>query len=380
MLKKMISCIVAFSVLSTMFHLNKTHAADIDNGNKITQLKELHKVVINEQLSIDIYVPQGDRTSGKQYPTMYVMDGKYYFYNAIAFQKSLRHNVNKSPEFIVVGININDLPDNPNLRRELLGDSADKMISLLENQVFPYVDKHFPSNHTRMYFGWQFAAGFGLELFSKRPNLIEGYFLASSPMFSDKRIPRLADTLQKHKGLNNYFYLTLGETELHATSKHHTLSKLLKQHEQNGIKSHYNLSDNHNHQTTPLDSFTSGLEWYFSDFPDMTFYSVDDVGKFGGASAVKEYYNNRGSRYNISPKVGKQARFSMFRHAAKEDDWETFQSFERELGEYELTDKSSEYWFKFFGQFYQKNTPFRAEKLYKQAVEVHPTSHHLCHF
>ena len=67
----------------------------------------------------------------------------------------------------------------------------------------------------------------------------------------------------------------------------------------------------------------------------------------------------------------------MFRHAAKEDDWETFQSFERELGEYELTDKSSEYWFKFFGQFYQKNTPFRAEKLYKQAVEVHPTSHHL---
>lgn len=378
MFKKIVLWFVAIYAMSTMFHVEKSHATVTNGEKKTDRAQEIQKVTINEQLSINIYVPHGEGEADTRYPTMYVMDGQYYFYNAIAYQKSLRNNVNASPEFIVVGINIKESPDDPELRRDLLGPNADKMIALLEKQVFPYVDQHYPSNQTRMYFGWQFAAGFGLELFSKRPNLIEGYFLASSPMFSDKRIPRVSKTLQKHKGLNNYFYLSLGETETHATSKHQALDKLLKQHAKNGIKSHYNLSANYNHQTTPLDSFTNGLAWYFSDYPDITFYSVDDIRNFGGVSAVKAYYSNRGKRYKISPAVGKQAKFSMFRHAAQANEWELFQQFEQELGEKEFSNTSLEYWYHFYGQFYMKNDALmKAEQLYKQGVQVYPTSHTL---
>lgn len=378
MLKKTILLVMAVSTMSSLLFLKEALATGETKEDNNSNIQEVQHVTINEQLSLDIYVPNNARSVGKQYPTMYVMDGQFYLYNAIAYQKSLRHNVNVSPEFIVVGININESLATPAIRRELLGSDADKMIALLENQVIPYVEQHFPSNQTRMYFGWQFAAGFGLELFSKRPNLIEGYFLASSPMFSDKRIPRMSETLQKQKKFNNYFYLSLGETETHSTSKHQTLIKLLKQNEKIGIKSHYNLSANYNHLTTPLDSFTNGLAWYYSDYPDITFYSVEDIRRFGGISAVKAYYSNRGKRYNISPMVGQQAKFSMLRHAAQANDWELFQQFEQELGEPEFSSDSSEYWYRFYGQFYTKNSALiKAETLYKQGIQAFPSSHNL---
>jgi len=375
MLKNIVFCFVVFCALNTVFYVEKSQASSSNNGEKVEHIREIRNLVIDEQLSIDVYVPHSKDDAGKRYPTLYVMDGQYYFYNAIAYQQSLRHNVNASPEFIVVGINIEEPLDDPDFRRNLLGINTDKMIATLEKKIIPYIDEHFPSDQTRMYFGWQFAAEFGLELFSKRPNLIEGYFLASSPMFSDKRIPELSDTLQKHQELNNYFYLSLGETETHATSKHQTLDSLLKQHKKSGVKSHYNLSAKHNHQTTPLDSFTQGLAWYFSDYPDITFYSVDDIRSFGGASAVKAYYSNRGKRYQLSPEVGRQAKFSMFRHAAQENEWELFQQLEQELGSLHT---QSPYWSHFFGRFFLKHGAYdKAKNLFKMGLDIDSEVHQL---
>jgi len=370
--------IVVFITAACLIYSDKSQASTTTLGEKIERVKEIYSVSINDHLSIDIYIPDGIGKTDQRYPTIYVMDGQHYFHSAIAFQKSLRNRVNASPKFIVVGLNTEKLDDVPRGRYNLYGTNTNDTIELFEKKIIPYIDKNYPTNKTRMFFGWQFAAGFGLDLFSKRPNLIEGYFLASSPTFTKNRISRTSELLSKSENLNNYFYLSLGETETHATNNHQRLDKLFQQHEKIGIKSRYNLSEKYNHQTTPLDSFSNGLEWYFSDYPDITFYSVDEIQEFGGISAIKAYYQKRGARYQISTKVGEQAKFSMFRHAAQANEWELFQEFEKEMGEYMPSKTTSEGWYHLYGNFYIKNSAFaKAEKLYQQAVEVYPASHKL---
>ena len=370
--------IVTLVAISSFFYSGDALSSNSEFGKSIKRETKIRSISLNSKLSIDVYVPNGFNNSSQKYSTMYVMDGEHYFTNAIAFQKSLRNNVNASPEFIVVGLNTEKLDEVPRGRYDLFGTNTDDTIELLENTIIPYVDNNFPTNKTRMFFGWQFAAGFGLDLFAKRPNLFEAYFLASSPTFTQNRIKRTAELLNQRKNLNNYFYLSLGTTEKHATNNHKKLEELFKRSGNSNIKVHYNLSNLYNHQTTPLDSFSNGLLWYFSDYPDITFYSVKEIKEFGGIAAVKKYYEQRGKRYQIDTTIGEQARFSMFRHAVQEGNWAFYQKIEKETGEYMPDKTSSENWYHFWGDFYLKHESYiRAEKLYSQAVKVYPESHNL---
>lgn len=349
--------------------------AYFDNNISKNNAAEFQSVVINEQLSLNIYLPKSHKAGTKKYPTMYVMNGDSFFYNAIAFQKSLRFRANASPEFIVVGINIKPPEGNPNFRWNYFSTQAKEAIALLENDVIAYIEKHYPSNKNRMYFGWEAAAGFGLEIFNHRPELIKGYFLASSPNYTDERLNKTAEIL---KTLNNapvYFYLSLGAKETYATTQHETLAKSLQNSAKKGVKSHYLLSSKLNHHTSPLDSFTHGLLWYFSDYPNLFFDSVEAIQSFGGIAKVKEYYHNRGERYELDKKVANHTKFAIFRRVVEAKDWALFKKFEDELGAFTLDKHSSEYWYTFFGNFYIDNHAYKkAEKLFQQGLTVNPQS------
>lgn len=327
-----------------------------------------------KELTLDIYVPTGN--DNQRFPVMYVMDGQHYFYNAIAFQNSLRHNVNISPQFIVVGIDTEKLFAKRGARWQWFGQNADQMISELENKIVPYVERNFPANQTRMYFGWQAAAGFGLELFAKRPKFIEGYFLTSSPTFTPKRIASIEAVLNGKGAFNNYFYLSLGEQEDYAKAAFEELSLLLENNSNKGVRSKYSLSQSDTHQSTPLDAFTHGLRWYFSDYADFTFHSFQHFEEFGGIEAVKAYYRQRAARYGLSDEIGRQTRYSMFRHAVESDKWSAFLSFEQHFGEYRVESNAGLWHYRFFGNFFLKHQALeRAKALFKQGVKHYPHSH-----
>lgn len=339
------------------------------------QPSQLRHVTVNDELSLDIYVPKNQ--SNKRFPTLYVMDGQHYMFNAIGYQKALTKgtmNVDVSPEFIVVGINTSALNES-GIRGTYLNRRSSEFIALLNEHIIPYVDKHTPSNQERYYFGWQFAATAGLSLFNSHPRLFKGYLLASGPYYTDTQFQQLEATLKNNAALNTQFYLSLGKQELHATDAHNTFSTILGKYPSSGVQHKYNYFDRfsirYDHFTTVFDSFSHGLEWLFSDYPDMTFYSVADIQQFGGINAVKTYYQKRGARYNLSPEVGNQAKFSMFRHAVEEDNLAFFQQLEDALGQYEVKG-----WHTFFARFFAKHGLLnRAEKTYQDALVTRPESH-----
>ena len=364
-------------LLACMAYLLPLHCASAVEFRVTEQPSQFQHVQVNDELSLDIYIPNDAQQ--KSYPTIYVMDGQHYMYNAIGYQKALTKgtmSVEVSPEFIVVGINTSALNES-GTRGIYLNRRSSEFITLLSEHIIPYVDKHTPSNQERYYFGWQFAATAGLSLFNAHPSLFKGYLLASGPYYTDTQFQQLEATLKNNAALNTQFYLSLGKQELHATDAHNTFSTILGKYPSSGVQHKYNYFDRfsvrYDHFTTVFDSFSHGLEWLFSDYPDMTFYSVADIQQFGGINAVKTYYQKRGARYNLSKKVGNQAKFSMFRHAVEEDNLAFFQQLEGALGQYEVTG-----WHSFFARFFAKHGLLnRAKKTYQNALVDRPESHRI---
>ncbi|QSX38415.1 tetratricopeptide repeat protein [Shewanella sedimentimangrovi] len=181
--------------------------------------------------------------------------------------------------------------------------------------------------------------------------------------------------MEQHPGLGSYFYLSLGRTEEHTLEDHQKLTALFEQNKAADIHWHYALLDRFaspiQHQTTPLESLTDGLAWHFNDYPDLSFYSVADISHFGGIAAVKNYYRQRGQRYQVSEEVGEQAKFSMFRWAAQENNWAFFQKLENELGTFKVYA-----WYGLFGSFFAENNQLeRAEQVFKRALDAGLTDH-----
>ncbi len=364
-----------------------TASASAENVSAKNQT-QIQKVSITPNVTLDIYAPNGspNKTHNqspnaspnrvKRYPVFYVMDGQHYLYNAIGFQASLK-DMDISPEYIVVGINTEEL-NRLGKRSEYLESDPGKLIEIMASKIIPYVEQHFPVNQQRMYFGWQFAAGFGLTLFNKKPELFDGFFLASGNRFDKAKLEQTEKVLNENSKLNTQFYLTLGSMEDHATQSYEKLAAMLQAH--GNVRWHYSYVDRYSkridHHTTPLESLTEGLAWYFSDYPDLTFYSVQDLQDFGGVEAVQLYYQQRAMRYGKSSTVGEQAKFSMLRHAAEENRWELFQKIEQAIGEYEP--EPYVYWLHFFGQFFLANEALaRAEALFKFGISHFPDSHHM---
>ncbi|MET1255069.1 alpha/beta hydrolase-fold protein [Aliikangiella maris] len=334
---------------------------------------------INENISLNIYLPSSltaetNRTTDKHYPVLYVMDGQHYMFHAIGYQHALTQGISKvniSPEFIVVGINTRQLAIKDR-RSEYLFSNAAAMTDLLTQQIIPYVEQNFPVNLRRLYFGWQFAAGFGMHLFTVNPNLFDAYFLASANTLTPDILENTRQTFEKLNHSNHAFYLSLGKMETHAITSHQKLVALFEHFADKGVKWKYQYFDRfsprYDHHTTPLESLTHGLEWFFSDHPDLTFYSLADVRQFGGVEAVIAYYRKRAERYQVSPQLSEQTLFSLFRHAAQENDWIEFQYFEKRVGEYQVNA-----WFELFGEFFIQNKIYhRAEKVYITALENEP--------
>jgi len=357
-----LSSLLAYIVLS----FSITTDAYSTEFKVVSKVSELHHVTINSDISLDIYVPKGANNAAT-FPTLYVMDGQHYIYNAIGYQKSLTRgisSVNVSPEFIVVGINLN------NKRGYYFNQHSAELLTLVSNDIIPYVQKHYPASERRLYFGWQSAAIFGLKLFNYNPMLLDGYLLSSAQYLSPGLLIKTEEVLKNYK-LSNEFYLTIGAQEQHTFGGHKALTDLFERYKLSGINWQYQSIDRfsglYDHHTSPLEVLTDGLAWHFSDYPDVSFGSVDEIKGFGGVSGVLEYYKERAQRYGVTEEISRQTRFSMFRQAVEVNDYALFKRFERELGEYVVTG-----WYGFFGQFFIENNALdRAKKVYLDATIKH---------
>ena len=113
--------------LLVLFYINsfaQKGEADIIIGTNYT----IQSKYLDQDRSIQVYLPDSYNESNQNYPVLYVLDGQWYFVNGVAIQKALR-TPGHLPEMIVVGIH----NENP-LRRTLFDDQKDKFLLFMEHE------------------------------------------------------------------------------------------------------------------------------------------------------------------------------------------------------------------------------------------------------
>jgi predicted alpha/beta superfamily hydrolase len=354
-----------------IFSINVS-AVEVVDENVIKNVGDIHSITFENNQSITVYLPDGYKHNKANFSVMYVIDGDKYFLNSIAYQKTLTWQ-EKVPAFIVVGINIENKK-----RRELLGDKSLEFIDIFQNQIVRYVDKHYRTNDIRMYFGWEMAGGFALDLFSKQPNLIDAYFLASSTYFTPQRLDSVNDALKNKSAIAKFFYYTLGDVETWAISSHNALDKILKNNAKKNFQWEFYLSTNDDHYTTPLDTFNKGLTQYFNGYSPKRFYSIKEFEDFGGIPALKEHYKNRGERFHVSTSIHDDTKHYLLNQSINENDFENFKMLVAEFeGFIEGNNYSTGFIIK-ISQFYVDNGAVNdAIHLYKSELLKNPKSQEL---
>ncbi|GAC21405.1 alpha/beta hydrolase [Paraglaciecola arctica] len=347
-------------------------ATESIDKNVIKNVGNIHSVSLDAQQNISIYLPDEYAGNNQQYPVIYVLDGEKYFLHSIAYQKALTWQA-KSPAFIVVGINTENLN-----RRELLGKKSVEFIDTLQNQIVGYVEKHYRTNNMKMYFGWEMAGGFALELFAKHPNLFDAYFLASSTHFTKSRLDNFSEVLKNRVLTNKFFYYTLGSVESWSLTSHEALSQILTNHSKKAVEWKFYLSKTDDHYSTPLDTFNKGLTRYFSDYSPIRFYTINEFKDFGGIKALKAHYRNRGKQYQISTDIHDDTKHYLLNLSVNEAN---FTFFKLLLSEFDGFIEGFNYPFGFIkklGQFYVDNgATADAISLYKSELIKNPQSHEL---
>jgi predicted alpha/beta superfamily hydrolase len=342
---------VLLFLLLTSFIFNTLNAQISNKDNIVGTSFLIQSEVLNEEREIQIYLPENYSNTSTKYPVLYVIDGQRYFLNGITFQQNLTWE-NLIPEFIVVGI-VTD----SRKRRTLFYKESLKFIQFLELELIPFIDKEYRTLDDRIYFGWEMAAGLGVEIMAHSPSLFNGYLLSSPTHISANRLDNVKKILDNNPTHNLFLYASLGTVENWAVESMTSLDSLFKHHSSKNIQWNYNLSENENHYTTPLVTFNEGLRKYYSDYGPLRFYTLKQFDDFGGIKELKRHYINRGSKYQITTDIHLDTKHYLLWQSVKEGNFSLFEQLVHDLDGKEFIENyyNQARWFNSYATFYQVN-------------------------
>ncbi len=301
-----------------LFMANQTICQNIDQPKTIGESITFNSQVLETEREIQVYLPENYDNALTKYPVLYVLDGQRYFLNGIAFQHNLTWQ-QIVPNFIIVGI----VTDSQK-RRSLLYDESTLFIQFLEKELIPKIDSDYRTLEERIYFGWEMAAGLGVEIMADVPSLFNGYLLASPTFISEDRLDNVNKMMEGNPEQNLKIYASLGVVEGWAVASMSSLDSIIKRSPHKNIEWKYNFSENENHYTTPLTTINEGLKFFFSDYGPLRFYTLKEFNDFGGINALREHYNIRGDRYQIAGDVHDDTKHYLLIQSYRENNFEMF--------------------------------------------------------
>ena len=157
---------------------------------------------LNENRIVNIYLPDGYDSSGQtKYPVIYILDGGMQedFVHLVGLVRfNAQAWVNRVPESIVVGIeNTNrrrdftyaveniDFVEKEGFKKEHFPQygGSEKYIDFLEQELQPFINKQYPTNHQNTLIGESLAGLLTTEILLKRPYLFSTYIIISPSLW-----------------------------------------------------------------------------------------------------------------------------------------------------------------------------------------------------
>jgi predicted alpha/beta superfamily hydrolase len=327
-----------FLFANTLSYSQASHS-----NNVVGENYTLQSDVLNEERDIQVYLPPSyGEDKDKSYPVLYLLDGQEYFMAGVAYQHMLMFR-DKTPEFIVIGVNTERRK-----RRTLFYEKSVTFIGFLEKELIPFVDEHFRTmkSDERIFFGWEMAAGLGLEILGEHSDLFSAYLLAS-PTHANRRMEAL-NKLNLSGDQSKFLLITAGLEEgwiLNDSSFNTEINNLV------GVDSRVSVLEREDHYTTPLKTIHEGLSDYFHNYKPIRYYTLKEYDNFGGLEALKKYYLGRGKRFRLSTDIHEDTKHFLILNAQKEDNFIRFEEYVKEFDGY-LESFTWDVWFNRYGQYY----------------------------
>ncbi|MDX2360882.1 MAG: alpha/beta hydrolase-fold protein [Crocinitomicaceae bacterium] len=249
------------------------NAHDENNPITIGEQVEYHSVILNEDVLLDIHLPN-DYSKKNKYPVLYLLDGEFFFSQAVSIVDYLSDNkyVQKSliPKFIIVGITTKDRNKDftPTLQIDRFPTSgkAENFLKFITEELFPYVENNYSINNKRLLTGWSLGGLFTTYCYINHSDLFDYYLAVSPSLWWDNMLmtQQLTEAISENKLSQKKYTITIGALEaghMPKSIKESFLPVILKAVDTNYF-SFIEIEDE-SHDFTPLLAFYKGLQSIF---------------------------------------------------------------------------------------------------------------------
>ncbi|WP_459212231.1 alpha/beta hydrolase-fold protein [Aquimarina rhabdastrellae] len=320
--------------------------------------------ILNQDRTIQIYVPDSYSDSTQEYPVLYILDGQWYFLSGVAVHTAMK-TPRSIPEMIVVGINTS----NP-LRRRLFGDENKKFTNFLVNEVIHYIDSNYRTNNHRVVFGWESAAYYLSNLILQQSEIFDGVIITDGGYASEDKVKGF--TSQK----DVYLFMANSKKDIYYINSTDAFNKVLKDNAPQNLIWNYSLFNDEVHESLGHLALYKGLKYFYHNYNSPVFESIQQYIDLGGMNYLTNYFEKRSERFGMDKQIDNSTKDALIWLAWKRNNFKYFTHFMTEFEDVLTTQRyASAYWQNRFGQFYLKHNDYKnAIKYFKAGLTKYPNS------
>lgn len=337
------------------------------NEIQIGTVQKLHSNALNQEVELQIYLPKDYDTSDHDYPTLYVLDGQWYFINGVAIQESLRRD-RIMPKMIVVGINMVDRP-----YRSKLFNQWDDFITFIESELVTHIDKSFRTSDERIVFGWENSGYVTSELILRKDSPFSCAIAASGAYVNQDLIGGNGE------GEERYFFIAGSKKDIYSIDETDDAAQMLESTNLAGLKWKYELFNEEEHESLAYASMYHGLKFFYHNYGSLVFSSIDAFEEDGGIPYLRAYFKDRGERFNLPTEIDASTKNSLIWLAWKRDKFEAFDLFMNEFEDVLSTRRyANSYWQNRLAQYYLKYRSFdKAISFFERGISEYPDDRYM---
>lgn len=320
--------------------------------------------ILNQDRTIQIYVPDDYSDSTQGYPVLYILDGQWYFLSGVAIQTAMK-TPRAIPEMIVVGINTS----NP-LRQILFGDENEKFTDFLIKEIIHYVDSNYRTSDERVIFGWESAAYYLSDLILQQSGIFDGAIITDGGYASEDKV----------KGFTSkkdvYLFMANSKKDIYYISSTDKFHEVLKNNAPQSLIWKYSLFNDEVHESLGHLALYKGLKYFYYNYNSPVFESIQQYVDLGGMNYMSTYFEERSERFGMDKQIDNDTKDALIWLAWKRNNFEYFNIFMTEFKDVLTTKRyDSAYWQNRFGQFYLKHKDYQnAIKYFNIGLEKYPNS------
>lgn len=162
----------------------------------IGEIKEVQSKILNEQRTLNIYLPEGYDKDTAKYSVIYLLDGgsdEDFIHIAGLVQFNSFEWINRVPKTIVVGISNTDRKRDftyPSTIKEEqktypTTGGSEKFISFIETELIPFIKANYKVNTNATLIGQSLGGLLASEILLKKPALFSHYVIVSPSLWWD---------------------------------------------------------------------------------------------------------------------------------------------------------------------------------------------------